>query len=371
MIILLLEVLQFTPEFNVSVSQQSPVSTLSQIFDENDNWLWENTLTWQKSFNKHDLTLLAGFSQEERISFGLSGFTNEVDFIDDDSSLFLDLGNVDTERTDDRGSTTRFQSVFFRFQYKYDNKYLLNATLRNDQASQFADQNNSEIFPSVGAGWIISNESFMQNSAFNNLKLKASYGELGNANVPRGFDVTATTPGITFFGDPAQAVVARSISVFSDPSIFFESVTEYDVGVEFGVLQNKLNGEVNYYNRTTNDAVFNVTQLASSGATNTQLLTNAGSFRNSGVEVTLNWADNITDDLNLSLYGNITTVSNEITEVLGASFLNTGPAFVRKFHREIGRRSRNWVVFWICYGRGGTDPRTGRRIRIYCWGLYF
>ena len=272
---------------------------MSRTANENDNWLWENTLTYQKSFGKHDITLLGGFSQEERISSGITGFTNEVEFIEDDASLFLDLGNVDNERVDDFGTRVRFQSLFFRAQYKFDNKYLLNATIRNDQASQFPEDNNSEIFPSIGAGWIISNEDFMENSLFNNLKLKASYGELGNANVPRGFDVTATDPAITFFGDPAQAVIARSISVFSDPSIFFESVTEYDVGVEFGVLENKLNGEVNYYNRTTNDAVFNVTQLASSGATNTQLLTNAGSFKNSGVEVTLNWADNISDELHL------------------------------------------------------------------------
>ena len=317
---------QFTPQFFISNSQQSVVSTLEERTSENDNWLWENTLTWQKSFGKHDVTILGGFSQEERISFQLEGFAQEVEFFEDDSSLFLDLGNVDTERVDDEGSKIRFQSVFARFQYKFDNKYLLNATIRNDKASQFAEQNNSEVFPSVGAGWIISNENFMENSVFNNLKLKASYGELGNANVPRGFDITASDPGITFFGNPAQAVITRSISEFSDPSIFFESVNEYDIGVEFGVMQNKLSGEVNYYNRQTKDAVFSVSQLASSGATNTQLLTNAGSFENSGVEVSLNWADNITDDLTFNVYGNLTTISNEITEVRGASFLNTGPA---------------------------------------------
>ncbi|MEK6155355.1 TonB-dependent receptor [Flavobacteriaceae bacterium 3-367] len=315
---------RYTPEFRVNDAQQSPVSRLERNQFENDNWLWENTVTWQKAIGKHDITLLGGFSQEERISFRLQGFANEVDFNGDDAVLFLDLGNADTEEVNDQGSKIRFQSLFGRLQYKFDNKYLLNATIRRDGSSSFPSENNTEVFPSVGVGWVINNETFMENSGITTLKLKASWGQLGNANVPRGFDVTATDPTVTFFG--GQAAPSRSISEFSDPSIFWEIVEEYDVGLEFGLLDNRLTGEVNYYNRETQDAVFRISQLASSGATNAQLLTNSGSFENTGVEVSLNWADDISDDFQYSVYGNLTTISNEITEILGASFLNTGDA---------------------------------------------
>ncbi|TAI48376.1 SusC/RagA family TonB-linked outer membrane protein [Flagellimonas allohymeniacidonis] len=316
---------RYTPEFFVSDAQQSPVSNLERNQFENDNWLWENTVTWNKTIGKHDLTLLGGFSQEERISFRMQGRANEVDFTGDDAVLFLDLGNADTETVDDQGSKIRFQSFFGRLQYKYDNKYLLNATVRRDGSSSFPADNNTEIFPSVGIGWVISNESFMENSGFNSLKLKANWGQLGNANVPRGFDVTASAPGVAFFGNEGnQAAVSRSISEFSDPSIFWEIVEEYGFGLEFAMFNNRLSGEVNYFNRETQDAVFRVAQLASSGATNSELLTNAGSFRNTGVELSLNWSETVSDDFQYSIYGNLTTINNEITEILGGSFLNTG-----------------------------------------------
>ncbi len=315
---------EYTPVFRVSTNQGADISTLVRNNFENDNWLWENTLTWNRQFNKHSFTLLGGFSQQENISFRMKAIADDIDFNGDDSTLFLDLGDASSEEIEDQGTKVRFESVFGRLQYNFDGKYLLNATIRRDGASNFPVDNNKETFPSVGVGWVVSNESFMENvSVINSLKLKASWGRLGNANVPRGFDVTAEDPSITFFGGQSQ--VSRSISEFSDPSIFWEIVEEYDIGTEFTLFDSNLSGEINYYNRKTQDAVFQITQLASAGATNSELLTNAGSFRNKGIEVSLNWEKQVNPDFRYSVYGNVTTISNEITEVLGASFLNAGP----------------------------------------------
>lgn len=318
------DVFQYTPEYFISTSQSTNVSTLTRSNAETENWIWENVLTWDETFGVHDITLMGGFSREERSYYKLEGSVNGVDFNGNDAVLYLDLGDVDSESLDDEGSKTRFQSLFARLQYKFDNRYLLNATVRRDGSSSFPSENNTEVFPSLGVGWILSNESFLSDSSYlNTLKLKGSWGKMGNAGVPRGFDVTATNPDIYFFGE--RSAISRSISEFSDPSIFWEKVEEYDVGVEFELFDKKLNGEVNYYNRETQDAVFSITQLASSGATNTSLLTNAGSFRNTGVEVSLNWAAYPSDDLSYNIYGNVTTINNEITDVIGTSFLNTGP----------------------------------------------
>lgn len=313
----------YVPVYRVSTNQGSDVSTLTRNYFENDNWLWENTVTWSKNFDKHDITLLGGYSQEERISFTMQGIADDVSYNGDDSSLYLGLGDGSTEEVDDSGSKVHYQSLFARLQYKFDNKYLLNATIRRDGASNFPSSNNEEIFPAIGLGWIMSNEDFMDYEDLTMLKLKASWGKLGNANVPRGFDVTASSPGLTYFGD--QAYVSRSIDNFSDPSIFWEIVEEYDLGVEFAFFENQLKGEFNYYNRETNDAVFSITQLASSGATNTSLLTNAGSFVNKGFEFTLSWSKQVSDDFSYGVYGNYTTIDNEVTDILGSSFLNAGP----------------------------------------------
>lgn len=314
----------YTPEYRISSSQGSDLSNLRRSSAENENWLWENTLTWDETFGKHDITLLGGFSREERSYYRLEGSANGVDFNGNDAVLYIDLGDVDSESVTDEGSKTRFESFFARIQYKFDNKYLLNATVRQDGSSSFPEENNTEVFPSIGLGWIISNEDFLTESTIvNTLKVKGSWGRLGNASVPRGFDITATNPDIYFFGD--RSAISRSISEFSDPSIFWEIVEEYDLGIEFDLFESKLSGEVNYYNRETQDAVFSITQLASSGATNTSLLTNSGSFKNSGIEVSLNWSNRVNDDLSYNFFGNVTTISNEITDIIGASFLNTGP----------------------------------------------
>lgn len=319
---------QYTPEFTPLGTTTVRPSKLINRNDTSENILFENTLTYTKSFDKHRIVVLAGYSQQQNQSKALRGQAENVPFNGDDSTLFLNLGTPSTiEFLDgEEGLKTRFQSYFGRLQYAFDDKYLLNATVRRDGTSTYNFDGDQKFatFPSIGVGWVVSKENFMESSSITFLKLKASWGKLGNASIPRQFDPVATSQPGAFFGTPSQVANAISITQLVDPSINWEVVKELDFGFELKTFNDRLSFEAGYYNRETNDAVFKVS-IPSQGGLGSDFLTNAGSFRNKGFEFSMNWNDKVGEKFTYSVYGNVTTIDNEITEVLGGSFLNTGP----------------------------------------------
>ncbi|OYU80292.1 MAG: SusC/RagA family TonB-linked outer membrane protein [Flavobacterium sp. BFFFF1] len=303
-------------------------SKLTNRHDTFESILWENTLNWTKEIGKNRITVLAGYSRQQDRSLALRGSAQDVPFNGDDSTLYLNLGTPVTIEFPDgeEGNKSRLQSYFGRFQYAFDDKYLLNATVRRDGSSayNFSGDQRSATFPSVGLGWVVSKESFMNNSGVDFLKLKASWGKLGNATVPRQFDEVASSQPGAFFGTPSTLANAVSVTQLVDPTINWEIVEETDFGVEARILKNRLSLEAGYYNRETKDAVFDITIPPLSGL-GTRVFTNAGSFVNKGFEFTANWSDKTSEKFSYAIYGNVTTIDNEITEVLGGSFFNTGP----------------------------------------------
>lgn len=316
-------------------------SSLSSTNSNSENILWENTLTYTKQINKHRFVLLAGFSRQQDTDRTLTGSAQGVPFNGDDSTMFLNLGS--SKVADESGGKSRLQSYFGRLQYAFDDKYLLNATVRRDGASayKFDGSQQSATFPSVGIGWIVSKENFMQNAGFDFLKLKASWGKLGNSSVPRQYDRRATNLPGAFYGNISQGQPAISITQLVDTSIPWETVEELDYGIEMRLLNNRLAFDAGYYDRKTIDAVFNI-QIPSQAGLGTTLFTNAGDFQNKGFEFNLSWNDKIGEKFTYTFYGNLTTIDNKITRVLGNSFLNVGPSLfgnpVKRFQvgQEVG-----------------------------------
>lgn len=309
-----------------------------------ESTLWENTLTWTKQFNKHRIVLLGGFSRQQDNNRTVNAQAQGVPFNGDDSTLFLNLGTIvanDALESGTEGYKKRLQSYFGRLQYAYDDKYLINATIRRDGSSQYFYDNaqQSATFPSVGIGWVVSKENFMQNSGIDFLKLKASWGQLGNASTPRQYDRVATVGAGVYFGGVYYP--SASITQLVDTDIPWEVIEEYDFGFELRTLKNRLFLEAGYYDRKTTNAAFNI-QIPSQAGLGERLYTNAGDFVNKGFEVELKWEDKIGEKFTYSISGNLTTIDNEITKVLGKSYLNTGPSLfgdsVKRFQegQEIG-----------------------------------
>ncbi|MDV7699549.1 SusC/RagA family TonB-linked outer membrane protein [Chryseobacterium soli] len=325
---------EYTPTFTYAPLANQVASTLVTRNFRNRNYVWDNTINWKKSLGNHNFDVLAGFSRtrtslsQDYVSAknvhydGTNGSLNVANGTD-----IIYVSGIDKD--DNIASAVfqdqqRIQSFFGRINYDYKGKYLVNASIRRDASSQVS-VDRSRTFPAISAGWVISKEDFMSNqNVFNLLKLRASYGELGNPNIGRGYTAnTSLIAGGAYFGNTGYA--AQTIDKFINPNIGWETTTGRDIGLEMALFNNKLKIDAAYYDKDSKNVVYGVNQGTVSGASNwNNFVTNAYSFNNRGFEVSVNYNTKINDNIGLGVYGNFTSLKNEITSVYGGSYLETG-----------------------------------------------
>lgn len=294
------------------------------------NYIWDNTLGWKKKLGSHKLELLAGFSRT-RNSYA-QNYSNASNVNYDGTNGSLNIANgtniITTTYDQDRAVVPyqyRIESYFGRFNYDYKDKYLLNASIRRDGSSRYPSDNRYRTFPAVSAGWVISKEGFMSSqNIFNLLKLRGSYGKLGNPDVALAYNLNTTVINSgAYFGN--NGFPAQTINQIIDPNIDWEITTGKDFGLEMAFLSNKLKFEATYFDKDTKDVVYGIFQGTVSGASNYRnFVTNAYSFNNKGLEFSITYDYNINKDVKLGFYGNMTTLKNEITSVANNSYLETG-----------------------------------------------
>ncbi|SIR42284.1 SusC/RagA family TonB-linked outer membrane protein [Maribacter ulvicola] len=280
---------------------------------------WDNTITYDDTYGNHNLTALVGTSYRDRSYEQLEAkglnFPNGPGI--GDESYYLDLANsIDIDGVGDDGLRQYFFSYFGRIAYNFDSKYLLYGTFRADGTSKY--QEKWGYFPTVGVGWVVSEESFLENSnVINFLKLRASWGELGNANV------ASSTGGITsnavdgVFGDVRYPGLVTS-SDFE--ALKWEVTAETNVGLTTRLFDNKLTIDSDYYVRETRDAVIPVSRLLVPGETRQ----NVGVIRNSGFEIVANWNQKVSENFSFSVGGNFSTLDNEVLDLAGQENLTSG-----------------------------------------------
>ncbi|UOU97113.1 SusC/RagA family TonB-linked outer membrane protein [Chryseobacterium daecheongense] len=295
------------------------------------NYVWDNTLSWKKDFGKHNLELLAGFSRTRNSYAQAYAEALNVYYNGDNSSLEIANGTDIYMTTYDKGSRNvipyqdRIESFFGRLNYDYGGKYLINASIRRDGTSKYSENDRYRTFPAISAGWVISKENFMNDqNLFNLLKLRASWGKLGNPDVQRAYTLnTSIINAGAYYGNNGSP--AQTIDQIIDPNIGWETTTGRDIGLEMALLNNKLKIEATYFDKDTKDVVYGIVQGTVSGATNwNNYITNAYSFNNRGFEASVNYDTKINENIRIGVYGNLTTLKNEITSVYGGSYLETG-----------------------------------------------
>lgn len=323
------EVRGYVPKYEATKTQLSTVSKLDIDRIENRNWLVENTLTFDKKWNDHSLTVLAGQTAQRNKMYTINADAQNVPY-SSEGDLYLALGDAAARSIIDKGELSTFSSYFARVNYGYKNKYLLNASIRRDGASQFFGSDNVwGNFPSIGAGWVISNEEFMKNqNIFSNLKLRGSWGKVGNAGVPfnpstQTVDQSAALIAI-FGGIP---YTGASIRTLVPPTLFWERSAGTDIGLEMGFLKNRLNVELDYYNRKTEQAIFDIPVLGSLGTVNSSIIANQADIQNRGFEFLATWADKTSGGLTYSISGNLGINDNKVLNVTsGANPIYKGGA---------------------------------------------
>ena len=313
----------YTPLFNVGGSQGVRKSSLSKTYGNSSRQIIDNLLTFKNASGELSYTLMVGQSTRVEKSETLTGSALDVPGLDEQSKYII-LGSFRDRNASDGANRYNGLSFFTRGTFNLGEKYLATITFRADASSKY--QKKWGYFPSVGIAWNMTQEPFMKNqSLFSYLKVRASWGLLGNDNVPANSTVILGQSGAGssgIFGDElvdglgAQTVVQNYLR--------WEVVNEFDVGVDFTTTNNKLSGDVDLYHRTTNNVVF-FAPIATGGGV-AELLGNNGSVVNAGVELNLNWKEQFTNELTMNINLNATTVLNRVTKLEGREYIPSGYA---------------------------------------------
>lgn len=291
------------------------LNTLSVSKNNYYRWVYDAYLTYNKTIkDNHNFKLVLGTSTEKGQSEYLQGVRNNVP---NDVNLFsLNNGDVGTDlASSGMSNLLTMRSYFARMTYDYMHKYLLTATVRRDGSSVFADKDkNWGNFPSLGLGWVVSKETFLEDIDFlNNLKIRVSWGQLGNQNIPLN-QLTFNSGLSTVFGINQAIFTGSTITAIIDENVSWEVTTEFDFGIDFAFLDYRLKGEIDYYNRLNKNAILPISLPQVFGASGLTL-THAGQIRNKGFEFALNWEDKIKENFTYYIGGNLTANQNELEKI--------------------------------------------------------
>ncbi|PZR29375.1 MAG: SusC/RagA family TonB-linked outer membrane protein [Citrobacter freundii] len=295
--------------------------------------------------NIHDIDATLGMSFQKYSSENVS--VTGQDFPTDDLPNLASAGQI----TGGSSSITEssFLSYFLRSNYKYNNKYLVSLSGRIDGSSRFGRLNRYGFFPSASVGWILSEESFLANSnVVSFLKLRGSWGITGNAEGFGNFAQLGLWGAAKY--NASSGLVPTQLA---NPELKWEKSEQVDIGVDFGLFNNKLSGEIDYYVRNTRDLIYNVPVPGTSGFS-TQTV-NVGAMQNKGVELVLNSTNISGRDFKWSTSFNIAYNKNKITKLDGDQTLIPG---------NDGRYLNSLIVgeaIGVFYGPkyAGVDPQNG------------
>ncbi len=280
--------------------------------------LLDNILTYEKRFGKnqdHKLTatLVAGFNTIDFEQTRAQG-TNF-------SNLALSYNSLEQAVIQEIFSDAweeRFTAQTGRINYDYKGKYLINASLRRDAFSGFSENNKSALFPSVGLGWVMSNEGFLNTSqTINLLKFRGSFGSNGNltdrySSLAR---ITAPESSRYVFGDGGSTINGQTVASLANNDLKWERTDGINIGVDFGLFQNRISGTIDYYQSTTNDLLWDFILPEVSGFN--RIRANIGEIENTGLEFILNFSPVRSTDFSWDFGVNFATNQNQIKSLLG------------------------------------------------------
>jgi TonB-dependent starch-binding outer membrane protein SusC len=317
----------YTPVHYLGPNSQETEDQTRQQMGMGNSWMFENTLSYSfQILNRHQFDLLAGTSAERGGLGQELSATNKNNQFDEFKYAYIDNANNTQDGKASIGGKpwekSGLLSYFGRISYDFDETYLATIVMRADGSSNFAPGYRWGYFPSISAGWVISNESFMTplSSAIGFLKLRASWGQNGNQSIP-GFQYlslitfnSSENPANYYF-DPEKSNPSIGAYPGNLPTedLTWETSEQLDIGLDAYVLNNKLNIAFDWYKKDTKDWLLPAPILASWGV-NTAPYINGGDISNQGVELALTWRDRI-GEFQYSVNANLSHNENEVTRI--------------------------------------------------------
>ncbi len=295
-----------------TLNQPNDPSFLFQNRAKYQSLLFENTLSFDKKFGKHSFNAIAGITYQKETYDQISGkkFHLLTNPSTGDYYNVLDLG--DEAQTGGFYNEAALASYLGRIEYNYDDRYLLNAVIRRDGSSRFNSENRWGNFPSVSAGWRISKESFFESKIISDFKLRASYGELGSGNIGNyDYQGFINTFGAVVLGNAQTLYPAATQVKLANPDLHWERLKQTNFGFDFAVLDNSLRLTGDYYIAKTEDVLFGIPILMTTGNDGGNPVSNAASVQNNGIELELAYQKSY-GDFSFNASVNFSKVDNKL-----------------------------------------------------------
>lgn len=318
----------FTPKFFVGPLQQNDINSLSFGQVNNTTTIYEQTLSYNRDLGQHTVNAVVGYSaQDARFEF-LSGSTQGL-LRESELFRYLDAGQDEFENVSNNFGRSTLISYLGRVNYSYDSRYLFTASLRRDGSSKFGPENRYGNFPSLAVGWNVTNEEFFpDNSLFNRIKVRGSWGIIGNEKIDGNAQYSLIVPGVNgVFGENEQQVAGASFQGGGNPLLKWEETAQVNVGIDLGLMEDKLLIEADYYVKKTDDILVPLEPIGYTGIGSFRsIVYNAANVENKGLEWSVNYRDRVGDfNYRVGVLG--TTIKNTVTDIgqdLGADSLLIG-----------------------------------------------
>jgi TonB-linked SusC/RagA family outer membrane protein len=286
----------------------------AELTQTNDNSYYgtvQGLVEFDKSINEHSINVLGGYSFEKDHFQTLSGFRR----LQGNRLFELNTGSPNGQAANGTAREWALQSFFGRLRYDFANKYLIESTMRYDGSSRFPAERKYGFFPSVAVGWRLTEEDFFREAfpGIRDLKLKASYGEVGNQNIGNYpyQEVLSADYGYSFGGSFRTGVAATRLV---DPLLHWESTTSFNAGADISIMEGELDFSVNYFNRKTSDILYQPSSSVSMVLGKDLSETNTGSLRNSGWEFSAIYRKSF-NEFSFNIKPNFTIIENEVLDL--------------------------------------------------------
>ncbi len=309
---------------NLDGSTKTLASNLTERNTTDTQTLLTALLRYNHTFGKHTVGAMAGYSEEyfeyKWLEAYRSGFVNN-------SQREINLGDASSQTNNSDHYDLGLRSWFGRINYNYDNKYLFEANIRRDGSSRFADGHKWGTFPSFSAGWVMTEEPFMKGTrrVLDMLKLRASWGKLGNQNINSYYmsDVLNTGYNYSFGGTLSSGVAVNSLI---NKNTTWETTTQTDFGIDLN-FSNGIYATMDYFHKLTDDILMQTPIPWTMGGLAAPYV-NVGKVKNDGVELTLGYQKKFANGLMLKTSANLSHIINKVTDLHGASPIINSPKAV-------------------------------------------
>lgn len=318
---------------DVNIIEDIDIPRLSSVTETRQTFLdynFEAFVNYQRVFNDaHNFKAILGTSLFGTSNSAVFGTAFDIPY---NSWDFADISAADENNLLNNSSSwqnrTRLMSIFLRTEYSYQEKYLASFIIRRDGSSNFGPNNRIGYFPTLSAGWVISEEDFFNPGFMDFAKVRASFGVTGNDRIPLfAYRGLLEGEGVYVFNDQLSNGIA--FSQLGNPDLKWETTSQANLGLNLSFLQGAINLDADYYIKTTRDLLFTPDVsgvLGAYGAGSAPPVINAGDVRNSGIDLSIAYNQQLSSDLNLNLTYNFTTINNEVLALPeGVDFIEGGP----------------------------------------------